>query len=82
MYRLLARLLLNVVLLCTQDVFTAKSLQSRWYMVLGNHDHYGNASAEIDYTNHSDRWYLPNYYYTEVSALLYNITKVTLTGFA
>lgn len=49
-----------------EDLFTADSLQSRWYVVLGNHDHYGNASAEIAYTNHSKRWYLPDYNYTQV----------------
>jgi len=50
----------------SQRVFTAESLQSRWYVIAGNHDHYGNASAEIAYTAHSHRWYMPNYYYTEV----------------
>ena len=50
-----------------QNVFTATSLKNRWYIVLGNHDHYGNASAEIAYTKISDRWYIPDYFYTEVS---------------
>ncbi len=49
-----------------QDVFTAPSLQSMWYVVCGNHDHYGNCSAEIAYTKQSARWYFPNYYYKQV----------------
>ena len=56
-----------------QDVFTAGSLQSRWYVIAGNHDHYGNASAQIAYTAKSGRWYMPDYYYTEV--LQQNIYK-------
>ena len=55
-----------------QDVFTDSSLQSRWYVVAGNHDHYGNASAEIAYTSRSKRWYMPDYYYTEVSGHMEN----------
>jgi tartrate-resistant acid phosphatase type 5 len=27
-----------------------------WFHILGNHDHYGNAKAQIDYTNKSKRW--------------------------
>eukprot|EP00163_Fabomonas_tropica_P002921 TRINITY_DN1238_c0_g1_i1.p1 TRINITY_DN1238_c0_g1~~TRINITY_DN1238_c0_g1_i1.p1 ORF type:complete len:296 (-),score=74.61 TRINITY_DN1238_c0_g1_i1:14-901(-) len=49
-----------------EDVFTAPSLQSRWYVIAGNHDHYGNVSAEIAYTQKSQRWYFPSEYYTEV----------------
>ena len=44
-----------------ENVFDADSLQNeRHFRVLGgNHDHYGNISAEIAYTNVSSRWYFP-----------------------
>ena len=49
-----------------QNVFKAPSLQSPWLVLLGNHDHYGNASAQIAYSKVSDRWHLPDFYYTKV----------------
>lgn len=49
-------------------MFTAEALQSRWYVLCGNHDHYGNASAEVEYTKLSQRWYMPDLYYTEVGS--------------
>ena len=48
-------------------MFTSEALQSRWYVLCGNHDHYGNESAEVAYTQRSKRWYMPELYYTEVS---------------
>ncbi|XP_019850709.1 PREDICTED: tartrate-resistant acid phosphatase type 5-like isoform X3 [Amphimedon queenslandica] len=52
-----------------EDVFTADSLQKRWYVFCGNHDHYGNASAQVAYTQKSSRWYMPDLYYTETFKL-------------
>jgi len=50
-------------------VYTAKSLQSRWYVLAGNHDHWGNVTGQIAYTNHSPRWYFPSEWYTETFPL-------------
>ena len=46
-----------------EDIYTAKSLQSRWYVTIGNHDWFGNVPAQILYTRRSPRWYLPGQYY-------------------
>jgi tartrate-resistant acid phosphatase type 5 len=43
-----------------------------WFHTLGNHDHYGNAQAQIDYMSKSNRWILPNYNYS--------INVMTLNG--
>ena len=48
-----------------EDIYTAKSLQKRWYVALGNHDYGGNVQVQIDYTTHSTRWYMPSRYYAE-----------------
>ncbi len=32
-------------------------------MIAGNHDHYGNVSAELEYSLHSERWNFPSTYY-------------------
>jgi tartrate-resistant acid phosphatase type 5 len=34
------------------------------FVLMGNHDHYGNASAQIEYTKHSSKWILPDYNYS------------------
>lgn len=52
-----------------EDIYDAPSLQSRWYAVLGNHDWQGDYTAQINYTEVSDRWFLPARYYTEIIAV-------------
>lgn len=51
-----------------ERIYTAPSLQSRWYTTLGNHDWQGNVPAQIAYTEESDRWYMPASYYAEEMA--------------
>jgi len=51
-----------------EDVYTAPSLQNiPFHVIAGNHDHYGNASAQIAYTanaqNKGGRWNFPNWYH-------------------
>jgi tartrate-resistant acid phosphatase type 5 len=70
-----------------ENVFTAPSLQTRWYVVAGNHDHKGNVSGEIAYTQHSNRWYFPAQWYTEtftdngVDIQILFIDTVVFSGF-
>ena len=52
-----------------ERIYTAESLQSRWYVTLGNHDWQGDVTAQIGYTETSERWYLPAQYYAETLAL-------------
>lgn len=48
-----------------EDVFKSEALMNTpWFFVLGNHDHYGNASAQITYMEKSKRWIFPNFNYT------------------
>ena len=44
-------------------IYTAPALQSRWQVILGNHDYRGNVQAQLDYSQHSQRWRLPARYY-------------------
>lgn len=51
-----------------EKVFDGPNLQDpfTFHVVAGNHDHYGNVSAQIEYTKVSKRWNFPTYYYNMV----------------
>jgi hypothetical protein len=44
----------------------------------GNHDHYGNVSAEIAYSNLSPRWTFPNYWYNHIIPITTSNGTITL----
>ncbi|KAL6730314.1 hypothetical protein Aduo_001295 [Ancylostoma duodenale] len=46
-----------------EDIYDGNGLDVPWYMIAGNHDHFGNVSAQVAYTNHSRKWHFPNLYY-------------------
>ncbi|ESO94599.1 hypothetical protein LOTGIDRAFT_118056 [Lottia gigantea] len=46
-----------------ENIYQDKSLHVPWYLIAGNHDHYGNVSAEIIYSQYSQRWNFPDFYY-------------------
>ncbi|XP_071478561.1 tartrate-resistant acid phosphatase type 5-like [Diadema antillarum] len=48
-----------------ENVFTADSLQVPWYVVAGNHDYHGSVQAQIEYSNVSERWQFPDFYFAE-----------------
>lgn len=60
-----------------ESVYTAKSLRIPWYILAGNHDHNGNVKAQIEYSQRSNRWRFPAYYY-ELNFRIPN-TQKTLT---
>ena len=48
-----------------EEIYTAHSLQTDWYVVLGNHDYKGSTQAEIDYSAIDRRWNMPATYYAK-----------------
>jgi len=49
-----------------EDIYTAQSLQSDWFVVLGNHDYRGEPQAEIDYSQVDRKWHMPARYYSKL----------------
>ncbi|KAF1770019.1 hypothetical protein GCK72_001836 [Caenorhabditis remanei] len=57
-----------------EAVYDSPSLQVKWLTIAGNHDHFGNVTAEIEYTKRSRKWYFPSLYYKESEE--FNGTKI------
>ncbi|GBG27820.1 Purple acid phosphatase 17 [Hondaea fermentalgiana] len=50
-----------------ENVYNVDGLENLiWYSVLGNHDHYGTAEAELDMHNTLEKWHMPDRYYAEL----------------
>ena len=47
-----------------EQIYEYSKLPMPWYLVMGNHDMRGSAQAQIDYSNISQRWKMPNIYYS------------------
>lgn len=48
-----------------EDIYNGDAIKSvDWYPVLGNHDHYGNENAEIEYSTINPHWKMPSAYYS------------------
>eukprot|EP00753_Platysulcus_tardus_P022619 PLAT9822.1.p2 GENE.PLAT9822.1~~PLAT9822.1.p2 ORF type:complete len:331 (+),score=178.94 PLAT9822.1:44-994(+) len=47
-----------------EDVYTGAVGELPWHVIMGNHDHYGNASAELDYSHRNPRWHAPDFNYS------------------
>lgn len=46
-----------------EDIYSAPSLQTPWYVALGNHDYRGSARAQVHYSRTSPRWRMPDNYF-------------------
>ncbi|XP_055954885.1 tartrate-resistant acid phosphatase type 5 [Patella vulgata] len=48
-----------------ENVYTSAAINIPWYLIAGNHDYYGNVSAQIAYTKVSKRWNFPHLYHSQ-----------------
>lgn len=49
-----------------EEIYTHHSLHESWFVALGNHDYEGSVQAQIDYTQISRRWEMPDYYFEKM----------------
>lgn len=63
-----------------ERVFSNEEFQSvPWFVVGGNHDHYGNITGQVEYSKHSKRWNFPSLWYTiKVKTPKFNATIVMI----
>ncbi|KAK3270629.1 hypothetical protein CYMTET_20983 [Cymbomonas tetramitiformis] len=47
-----------------ESIYTHPALLTHFYVLAGNHDHYGDVTAQIAYTGLSDYWEFPDLWYT------------------
>ncbi|KMT66104.1 acid phosphatase [Catenovulum maritimum] len=52
-----------------EQVYSGPNLFEPWYLTLGNHDYRGSVLAQIAYTKISQRWNLPERYYSKTFKL-------------
>ncbi|MDO5655307.1 MAG: metallophosphoesterase [Flavobacteriaceae bacterium] len=48
-----------------ENVYEHPGTWEDWYVILGNHDYNGNVQAQIDYSQISRRWHMPDRYYSK-----------------
>ena len=46
-----------------EQVYSGSFLYCPWYVALGNHDYRSNPQAQVEYSNRSERWKMPDRYY-------------------
>ena len=47
-----------------EDIYIGENIKDvNWYVSLGNHDHYGNEDAQIEYSLINPKWKLPAHYH-------------------
>ena len=52
-----------------ENIYKDSALLVPWYPVLGNHDHYGNVDAQVEYGKLNPRWRMLATYYTFVQPI-------------
>ncbi|CAK9304904.1 unnamed protein product [Gordionus sp. m RMFG-2023] len=59
-----------------EQLYNHSSLNSiPWYVLAGNHDHYGNVTAQMMYQYHSQKWVFPQLFYTKIYRISPGVTN-------